>query len=117
MPAHVTEYSQETYRERSTNCQLMTSPNIHEKRRDGNKDGSAHPDEREANRVDARYETSETVTLRILASALTLDHPLHLNLTCIHNTFDPLALPGEKLDELDSANELVQNAHALVAGS
>ena len=95
----------------------MTSPNINEKRGDGDEDRSTHPDEREANRVDARYKRSQTVTLRILASALTLDHPLHLNLTCIHNTFNPLALPGEKLDELDSANELVQNAHALVAGS
>ena len=37
----------------------------------------------------------------------TLDHPLHLALTGIHDALDPAVFPGKELDELDRADELV----------
>ena len=46
--------------------------------------------------------------------ARTLDHPLHIALAGLHDALDPLVLPGEELDELDRADELVEHAHALV---
>ena len=47
----------------------------------------------------------------------TLDHPLHLSLTGIEDPLNPTVFPGKELDELDRADELVQDTHALIARS
>ena len=45
----------------------------------------------------------------------TLDHPLHLSLTGIEDPLNPTVFPSKELDELDRADELVQDAHTFVA--
>ena len=41
----------------------------------------------------------------------------HLLLPKLRNTLQERVLPCEELDELDRSNELVEDTHALVAGS
>jgi len=46
---------------------------------------------------------------------LTLDHPIDLHPSSVHNALNPAILPCEELDEFDSTDELVKDCHAFVS--
>ena len=118
-----------THSERSPDSEFVALRDIDEERRDRDQNRCARPQQREAHRVDTgcpRTFEQKTVSNpstrcisrrspRVTGKARTLDHPLHLALAGLHDALDPLVLPGEELDELDRADELVQHAHTLVS--
>ena len=83
-----------------TNRELVSLHDIHEERRQRDKDGRTRPNEREHDVVDTCYKRLLRIRItRTQSTLLTFNHPLHFNLASVEGTLDPAIFPCEELDE------------------